>query len=298
MKLELRHLRAVVAVAEHRHFSEAARSLHTSQPNLSRLIRHIEMELDSRLFDRHTRGVALTPFGHEFVRHASSVLDLHASGMADLSDLIEMRRGRVTVAALPAITTSLLADALHVFRAAHPAIDVSIRDDIAASIIGLVREARADFGVGLASGEMDDLETLPLTVDTLMLVCPSDHPLAGRRRVRWADLADQPVIAFAPGSSVRSLMERAYAENGMTLRPALEATHLSSAEGLALQGLGVAILPSSRTQTIADPGLSVVAIRQPKMTRELVLIKRRGRSLSPAAQVLWDMLVEMSTSRL
>lgn len=297
MKLELRHLKAVIAVAEHRHFSEAARTLYTSQPNLSRQIRDIETELDVRLFDRTTRGVALTPFGREFVRHASSVLDLHSSGMADLNDLIEMRRGHVSVAAMPSISTSLLADALHLFRSAHPTIDISIRDDVAGSIVGLVREARVDFGIGLATGEMEDLETRPLTSDTLMLVCRSEHRFAGRESCKWSELADEAVIAFSAGSSVRPLMEQAYRENGLTLRPAIEASHLSSAEGLALQGLGVAVLPSTRTETISDPRLSTLTIRDPVMTRDLVLIQRRGRSLSTAARVLRDMVISITEEK-
>lgn len=291
MKLELRHLRAVVAVAEHRHFSEAARALHTSQPNLSRLIRHIEAGLETRLFDRHTRGVALTPFGREFVRHASSVLDLHRSGMSDLNDLIGMRRGHVTVAALPSISTSILADALHVFRAAHPAIDVTIRDDVAASIVELVREARVDFGIGLAIGDMTELASLPLAVDTLMLVCRSEHPLAARTACDWTELTDEAIIAFSPGSSVRTLMEQAFADNRMTLRPAIETSHLSSAEGLALQGLGAAILPSTRALAISDPRLRAIPVRNPEVTRELVLLQRRGRALSRAAETLKEILI-------
>lgn len=294
MNIELRHLRAVVAVAEHMHFSEAARALHTSQPNLSRLIRHIESELDARLFDRHTRGVALTPFGRDFLRHASSVLDLHVSGMTDLSDLIEMRRGHVTVAALPSISTALLADALRVFRSHQPAIDISIRDDVAASIVGLVREARADFGIGLATGDMTDLQAIPLALDTLMLVCRCDHPLAARGEVYWKDLSREAVIAFAAGSSVRPLMERAFAENGMTLRPAIEAAHLSSAEGLALKGLGVSVIPSTRALVISEPELVVKPLLEPLVSRELVLIQRAGRTLSPAAQVLKEELMELA----
>lgn len=297
MKLELRHLRAVIAVAEYRHFSEAARSLHTSQPNLSRQIRDIEAEIDARLFDRTTRGVALTPFGREFVRHASSVLDLHESGMADLNDLIEMRRGHVSVAAMPSISTSLLADALHLFRSEHPTIDISIRDDVASSIVDLVREARADFGIGLAVGDMNELETQPLTMDMLMLVCRSEHKFAGRKTCAWRELADEPVIAFSAGSSVRPLMEQAYQENGLTLRPAIEASHLSSAEGLALQGLGVAVLPSTRTQSISDPRLSVLTIVEPIMTRDLVLIQRQGRSLSTAARVLRGMIAKLAKDK-
>lgn len=297
MKLELRHLRAVIAVAEHRHFSEAARTLHTSQPNLSRQIRDIEAEIDARLFDRTTRGVALTQFGREFVRHASSVLDLHESGMADLNDLIEMRRGHVSVAAMPSISTSLLADALHLFRNAHPTIDISICDDVATAVVELVREARVDFGIGLASGDMSGLETRPLTTDRLMLVCRTEHSFAARESCTWRELIDEPVIAFSAGSSVRTLMEQAYRANGLALRPAIEASHLSSAEGLALQGLGVAVMPSTRTQSISDPRLSVLKIVSPIMARDLVLIQRRGRSLSPAALVLRDMVIKLAKDK-
>lgn len=214
--------------------------------------------------------------------------------MAELSDLIEMRRGRVTVAVLPSISTSLLADALLLFRTAHPAIDISIRDDVAASIVGLVREARADFGIGLATGDMTDLEAIPLTVDRLMLVCRSDHPLAARPAVNWRDLAEEAVIAFAAGSSVRPLMERAFAENGMTLRPAIEAAHLSSAEGLVLKGLGVSVLPSTRALVISEPELTVKPLHDPFVTRDLVLLQRAGRTLSPAAQVLKRELMRLA----
>jgi DNA-binding transcriptional LysR family regulator len=105
-------------------------------------------------------------------------------------------------------------------------------------------------------------------------------------KTTWCALAKYPFVAMSRDSSVRRLTEQAFAHNGLVLEPAFEAKYMSTAVGIIAHGLGVGTLPSSAVSMVQHAGLAHAEIRSPVMKRQIGVMTRRGRSLSPAAEAL------------
>jgi LysR family transcriptional regulator, carnitine catabolism transcriptional activator len=295
MNINLNQLRVFVAVARLGNFTRAAERLHLSQPSMSLHIRQLEQDLGVRLFDRSTRSVALTRAGDDFLPTAERLLDDVQSAVASVADLAARRRGRVAVAVLPSVAAELLPRAIAALHVRHPAITVSLRDDVAEQIPARVRSGEVDFGLGAIDSIDADIAGSPLVSDELIAVFPPSHSLAhGGEAVRttssakttWRALAKYPFVAMSRDSSVRRLTEQAFAHNGLVLEPAFEARYMSTAVGIIAHGLGVGTLPSSAVSMAQHAGLAHAEIRGPVMKRQIGIMTRRGRSLSPAAEAL------------
>lgn len=290
MNLSLRQLRAFEAVARTTSFTRAAAELHLSQPALTVQIRSLEAALGLKLLDRNTRRVQLTSIGAELLPVFERVLgDLRAVA-ENARELAAGDRGTVQVAALPSVCARLLPAAIARLRATHPGITVKLRDTVAQRIIALLRSEDADVGIGsFAAGERD-IETEPLMADRLVAVMPRGHPLASRKALRLAELARHPLILTDIQSSVRALVDRAMAAAGLDASPAFEVTYMSTAVGLVQAGLGVAILPATALELEMVRGIAVSPIRDEGVARSIVVARKAGRSLPPAARIFLQAL--------
>jgi DNA-binding transcriptional LysR family regulator len=288
MNINLNQLRVFVAVARLGNFTRAAERLHLSQPSMSLHIRQLEQDLGVRLFDRSTRSVALTRAGDDFLPTAERLLDDVQSAVASVADLAARRRGRVAVAVLPSVAAELLPRAIAALHARHPDITVSLRDDVAELIPARVRSGEVDFGLGAIDTMDADIAGSPLVSDELIAVFSPSHALAtaSSTKTTWRALAKYPFVAMSRDSSVRRLTEQAFAHNGLVLEPAFEAKYMSTAIGIVAHGLGVGTLPSSAVSMAHHAGLAHAEIGRPVMKRQIGIMMRRGRSLSPAAEAL------------
>ena len=122
--------------------------------------------------------------------------------------------------------------------------------------------------------------------DELVVVVPRGHTLTKSARPTWRAIAKYPFVAMSRDSSVRQLTDRAFAHHGLVLEPAFEAKYMSTAIGLIASGLGIGALPSSAHSLVQQAGLAHVNVREPVMKRQIGILTRRGRSLSPAAEAL------------
>jgi LysR family carnitine catabolism transcriptional activator len=290
MNAEFRHIRAFLGVARAGNFTRAAAALNVSQPALTVQIRQLEASLGVRLFDRNNRRVALTQAGQALVAPLERVLTDLESIADHARDLSAHRRGLVTVAALPSIAATVLPRAIRQLNDRHAGIVVRVRDAIAGDILDLVRSGEVDFGVGTLIRPEPDLISAPILTDRLCAVARRDHPIARRRWISLGQLSALPLILMSVGSSVRQLVDRALEERGLAARPAQEATYMTTALGMVRAGLGIAVLPESAIGMDAGTDLRVIALRGPVMTREIGIITRRARSLSPAAERLAEVL--------
>ncbi len=294
MNADLRQLRVFAAVARLGNFTRAAERLNLSQPSLSLHMRQLEKSLGIRLLDRSTRAVSLTRAGEDFLPVAERLLEDFQQAVRSVADLAAHRRGRVVASVLPSVAADLLPRALAALREQHPGIAVSIRDEVAEQIVARVRSGEADFGVGAMDGLDADVESVALLRDELVAVMPQEHPLARVAKPSWRALARYPFVAMSRDSSVRRLTDQAFAQNGLPNAPAYEAKYMSSAIGLVGQGLGVAALPSSARLMVEQAGLHHARLTDPVMRRQIGVLSRQGRSLSPAAEALVAILRKMA----
>lgn len=284
MDLNLRDIRAFIAVAQAGNFTRAATRLHLSQPALTVQIRRLEETVGVRLFDRNSRNVALTPAGRELLPVLHKSLQDMERVLADARALGDGSSGTVRIACLPTFAASVLPDLIQALKKAVPSAGFQVRDVVASMVNTLVRNEDVD--IGLTGGELPDatFEVLHAGVDQLVVVCPKEHALARRRRVKLAELASVPLVLTAQGTSVRAVVDAALADANYAFTLSCEPTYMMTAVAMVRGGLGVTILPATAREVLAEPGLVTRPIDDPSFTRPIALIKKRGRTLPPVTE--------------
>jgi DNA-binding transcriptional LysR family regulator len=294
MNINFRQLRAFATIGRLGSFTKAADALHATQPALSAQIRELEEALGVKLFDRSTRSVTLTQAGSDLLPVVDNVLGDLGSVVARARDVARRNTGRVTIAALPSLAATLMPLAIAQMRAQHPGITVVIKDALAERIIGLIRADEVDLALSSAPPVDPQLTFTPLLTDRMVAVLPAGHPLANARSVALAGLLASPIVLMDRDSSVRRIVDGACASIGRLAEPAYEAAYMSTAIGLVRAGLGATLLPSSAAELRAASDLVIRDLDQPRIERELGIVKQRRRAYSPAADALVGVLTDIA----
>lgn len=287
--MSTRQLRAFIALADLRSFTKAAAVCHLSQPAFSALIRALEGELGTRLFDRDTRSVHLTAEGSLFETSARQLLGDFTLAINELGDHIERRRGRVHVAALPSLAAGWLPGIFSEFKASWPGIELNLSDFLSDPCIDLVRSSKADFALASTTASHADLRTELLRTDRFYLVCRTDHPLAAEKVLTLKKLAPYPFIHLSRNSSVRQALEVAL--HPLQTNTLLEVDQLATVAGMVQAGLGISVVPALTLFHFERDGLLVRALPAKNLTRKIYVVRRQEGSLSVAAQSLHDLIV-------
>lgn len=285
--MELRQLTYFVAVAHEESFTRAAERLHVAQPGVSQQIRRLEADLGATLFDRSSRRPRLTAAGAALLPHARDALAATEAARHALAALQDVIAGTLLLGAIPGIPDLDLPGLLAAFRAAHPAVDIALREDQPAPLIeGLRRDEHDVIVVGLSSSDPPDgLLVDVIRVEPLVLVTSIDHQLATRHSVSVVELHGESLVSLTRASTLRGLVEQACAAAGFSARIALETTDVTLLCDLVARGLGVTIIPRSTADHSERHGakLAVVGFDPPLGQRYTALARRRDRTVSPAA---------------
>ncbi|MGC1174803.1 LysR family transcriptional regulator [Polaromonas sp.] len=287
--LSTRQLRAFVALAEQRSFTRAAAVSHLSQPAFSALIRTLEDELHTRLFDRDTRSVQLTVEGRLFDTSARQLLDDIDAAVHDLGDHVERRKGRVHVAALPSLAAGWLPAIFAEFGKTWPGIELKLSDLLSDPCIDLVRSSKADFALAATGTSQAGLDVQLLCSDKFFLVCRKDHPLAGEKVLTLKKLVPYPFIHMSRNSSVRQALDAAL--HPLQTQTLLEVEQLATVTGMVEAGLGISVVPALTLFHFERKSLVTRPLAIPNLTRRLYVVRRQQGSLSVAAQALHDLIV-------
>jgi DNA-binding transcriptional LysR family regulator len=297
MSFDLNDLVAFRTVAELSNFRRAAEAVHLSQPAFSRRIDKLEQALGVRLLERNTRRVTLTAVGRDFERKVRELLDELDATLVGIRGGAGARMGEVTVACVPSTVYYYLSRVIRLYHEQSPRVRVKVLDASANEVLAAVARSEADFGLNFVGAQEGDLEFKPLVEERFVAACRRDHPLAGHRRVSWAQLGAYDYVSVGRSSGNRVLLDQALA--GVANRPQAiyEAQHVTTALGLVEAGLGVAAVPSMAMPGKEHPILVSVPLVDPVVRRKVGLIRRRGRTLSPAAQQLYDLFAQVKGRR-
>jgi DNA-binding transcriptional LysR family regulator len=293
INFDLADLRAFIAVADLGSFTAAAAELHLSQSALSRRIDKLEETLTVRLFERTTRKVALTPVGREFVRRARELVDGLDESLLGIRDIGARMRGEVTVACVPSAVRYFLPQVLRGYHEKYPHILVRVIDEGANEVLAAVARSEADFGLNYIGAQEPDVDFEPILKEPFVVACHKDHALAGRKKLTWAELDKYVYMTVARASGNRYVLDQALSDASVRPRWFCEVRHILTVVSLVEAGLGIAAVPRLAMPPGDHPVLVSIPLAEPAVTRTIGLIRRRGRRLPPAAQELYDMLLEL-----
>lgn len=290
MNVSLRQLRAFLAVARQQHFRRAAESLHLSQPAVSRYIADLEAELGIRLFDRTTREVLPTDAGRYLESAIGRVLDELEGVLSHIHSESERKRGKVHVASVPTLSAGLMPQCIAECKVRYPELTIQLHDQAQTLVLDSVRGGEVDFGVGIDPPLTGEFDSELLMRDPFVLVCRPDHPLAALERVPWRKLQGQPLILLDYSSGSRRLIDQALASRNIHANVVQQTGHTLTAFRMVEAGLGISVSPALSP----PPPTLVTRPLSPQESREVVLIKRKQRSLSPLATLVWEQLRKLT----
>jgi len=223
--------------------------------------------------------------------YARQVVGLLRGATRAAAELRGLQSGSLTIGASTTPGTYLLPAALGRFHAAYPGIALSLQISDTREIERWVSAGQVDLGVIGEAPLVPELMTERWVQDELVMIVPRGHPFARRRSVRAPTIAAEPYIAREEGSSTRGVAERYLAELGVTLTPVMELGSTEAIREAVAAGLGVALV--SRHAVLArDRRTVAVRLAGPRWTRDLLIVRRAGTPLGPAAAAFRDLLLE------
>ncbi|MFI6526676.1 LysR substrate-binding domain-containing protein [Streptomyces uncialis] len=253
-------------VARTEHVTRAAQEMQVPQSTLSRAMVRLEADLGVDLFARRGRTVALTPAGRTFLASVERALaDIERAAEEVRADA-DPTGGKVAFGFLHTLGTETVPGLIRGFRADHPRVRFSLVQNYGEAMLERLRAGELDLCLTSPVPDAPDLEARRLDEQRLRLVVPGDHRLAGRRRIRLAEAADETFVTLEPGYGLRRITDDLCAAAGFRPRIAFEGEEAETLRGLVQAGLGVALLPPP---TVARPGVVELTVTAPRAVREI-----------------------------
>jgi len=282
--MTLDDLKTFSLVASERSFSKAARKLRRTQPAVSQAVGRLERQAGERLIDRASRDGALTDAGTVLLDYANRLIRLSEEAQRAVSDLREVRTGRVLIGANEGAVHAVL-PLIERFHQLHPGVLVDVRRVAARNIANEVLLRAVDFGVLTFNPAERDLSSIVFGTDELVLLVPPGHALAGGGPISMEEMGRQVVIAHNDPSPARDEVLRLYEQKHTALNIRISLPSLDAIKRGVEAGLGVALLPRRCAQEeIARKQLFAVRVPELSSRRELHLIYRREGLRTHAAQ--------------
>jgi DNA-binding transcriptional LysR family regulator len=295
--MDLQVLRSFQAVAEGLTVTEAAAEARITQPALSRALRRLEVEVGAELLQRVGRVLRLTPAGRVFKEYVDATLDSYDRGRRAVAEVVDPEAGVVSLAFLHTLGTWLVPRLVTGFRQAFPQVRFELHQHEENGLVQHLLDATADLIITSGDPGHPLITWRRLLVEPLWLAVPTQHRLAQRRRVRLAEVAEEPFILLKPGYGLRSVTETLCRQAGFSPLVGFEGEEVHTLRGLVAAGLGVSLIPSS-PDTAATPDFPIryLRITDVRGARDIGIAWLCGRVLPPAPRRFIDHALDATAS--
>lgn len=291
--LDLKSLRLLVAVCDHKNIKDAAEQEHIEPSAISKRISQLESILNTRLLLRGRRGVQTTAAGQALLEHARNLLFTVERMQADVASFNRGIKGHVRlVASASAIAESLLDDIAAFMREeSNRNIQVDIEERFSKDVIRAVSDGGAALGVCWDSVDFQGLEHRPYREDELVLAVNAIHPLAGRASIRFEQTLDFEHVGLQPATAVYSMLHRAAARSGRMLNYRVVVSSFDAALRVVEADLGISVIPRQIAQRhLQEKRLHVITLTDAWAKRRFAVCFRDKATLQPAAARLLEFL--------
>jgi DNA-binding transcriptional LysR family regulator len=279
-------LKVFCTVAETRSFSKTSEIIHLTQPAVSLQIQALEEIYETKLFDRSSSTVTLTPAGEILYKYAKEILGLYANVEKVIGEITGLVKGSISIGASSTIGNYLLPGVITDFKKAHLKIKIHLLVGNTKRVVEMLNSGSID--IGLVEGEVSRQKMVveKLIPDELLLIVPSHHPWAKRKDVPISELTKEPFIFREGGSGTRQMIEMFLSKYGITPNNMKVAMVLGSTEAIkeaVENGLGVSILSRwAVRKEIKYGSLHLVRVKEEKVNRDFSLIVNKNSVSSHA----------------
>ena len=253
--MEIRQLRAFVAIAETGTFTAGAARVHVTQAAISMQIRQLESEIGARVFVRAPRHVILTEAGEQLLRRARHILREHDAALDEIAELAGAERGRLRIGSASAmVLTEQLPAILKDLRKQHPAAEISVVSGTSEVLVDQILAGEVDIAFVSLPVDVRGIKTERLSEDQLVAIASPRHRLAKQKTVSAYTLAGERLILGERGGNTRRLIDQFFAQAGVTIRVAMELSRQQAIRRMVEEDMGVGIVPLQSVKDDVEKG--------------------------------------------
>jgi DNA-binding transcriptional LysR family regulator len=296
--MDLRQIRYFLVLANELNFTRAADRLHISQPPLTRQIQQLEASMGVVLFERTTRGVALTQAGAVFLEEARKIVALTDQATNKTRLAHQGQLGRLDIGVFGSAILNVIPTLLIELRKTHPDIVISLQNTTKIQQVEAVREKRLDIGFNRVFPEVEDLVVETVMMESLYVAMHKDHELVRRRTLAVRDLNNQPLILF-PNNVRPTFADNVvslFRAEGLTPNVVHEVEDVMTCIALVSAGLGMAVVPESAVN-LQLPGVRYHPLRSAEAKVDLSCVYRADNA-SPALMVFLDIVRKVRSRKI
>lgn len=293
--MNLRDLRYLVALAEHRHFGRAAAASFVSQPTLSTQIRKLEQELGVALVERLPRKVLLTTVGREVVQHARAVLREVDEIRAVARRTLDPEAGTLRLGIFPTLGPYLLPHIVPRMRERFPHLELLLTEEKTEVVLGQLRDGRLDAAILALPLHEEQLHVEVLFDEPFLLAVPDGHPLARRKSLRLDDLAEYSLLLLEDGHCLRDQALEVCRHAGAGEHAGFRATSLETLRQMVAANVGITLLPLLAVKPPVAPSAHVqlLRFRGEVPSRRIAMLWRKSSALGPLLMPLAALLRDL-----
>lgn len=284
--MEDHKLKVFCTVAETKSFSKTSEIIHLTQPAVSLQIQALEEIYETKLFDRSSSTVTLTPSGEILYKYAKEILALYATAEKVIGKLIGIVKGSITIGAGSNIGNYLLPSVITDFKSTHPKIKIHLQVGNTKRVIELLNSGNIDLGLVEGDVVRQKMIVKKLISDELLVIVSPNHPWAKKKEVSISDLTREPFIFREAGSGTRQIIEKFLARHGITPNDMRISVVLGSTEAIkdaVESGLGISIISRWAARKESKYGtLCPLSLKEEKMVRDFSLVINKGAVSSNA----------------
>jgi LysR family transcriptional regulator, low CO2-responsive transcriptional regulator len=284
--MEIRQLKAFMAIAETRTFTAAAQRVHITQAAISMQIRQLENEVGIPLFIRTPRRVVLTEAGEKLLDRAQLILREHDAAIAEISELAGAEHGRLRVGSSSAmVSADRLPNILGELKSIHPNVEISVASGTSELLVKLILGGDIDVGFVSLPVVAKNIETEVLSHDQLVAIASPSHRLARQKVISAFALSGEKLILGERGGNTRRLIDEFFSEAGLKPTVGMELSRQAAIKNMVAADMGVGIVPLSTAREDVEKGRLVRWwIEGAKINWELGLAWLSGGYISPVCQ--------------
>ena len=293
--MDLQLLRSLIAVSDTGSITEAADHIGLTQPALSRRLQQLEAHLGAELLSRGRKGVRLTEIGRLVESEARILVTRYEQMREQVRNRQGLAGGTVRVGGGATAVSFLLPKAIAAFQGAHPAVKFQLKEAGSNEVAEDVINGRLELGLVTMPVKHRDLSVWPLLTDSIVLVGPRLHPLAGKYPISVKDLVGSSFVGFEADTAVRHIIDGSLRDSGVAMNMVMELRSIPAILRMVATTGNLAFVSKLGVDSLEE--VAEIEVKDLKIERELAVIARRDSSLSPAADAFLKLLREAVANR-